>query len=190
MSLEENFDNLQIVFDYLCKNEHLKTAEDLVMNYLDNCSSLSMAEKLENVKKLHQPHSVSLSTLWVRYQSNKANFSDAIVIDYLESCKFFDLSKKLKKKRLGKIPPLNGVNLKKLWINFKMSKSIKTQQSMDFLNICGIPDVANIIFENLDDCSLANCRLVNKSWNNFVSDLDYYRIRVTYFPKHWNYVQK
>ena len=108
---EENansFDNLRITFDFLMKNDHIKTARDLVQHYLDHSTS---PEKLKNVEKLRKAWNLDLSNLWTKYQSDKANFCDAIVIDYLESCEFFDLSKKLKKKRLGKLPPLHGMNL-------------------------------------------------------------------------------
>ena len=50
--------------------------------------------------------------------------------------------------------------------------------AMDFLTKPGVKDVVNIIFENLDDQSLANCRLVSTSWKEFVSGLKYYDIRV------------
>ena len=50
-----NFDNLQIVFDYLVKNDYLKTAKRLLKNYMNNCVSLSMSEKLKNVEKMRTP---------------------------------------------------------------------------------------------------------------------------------------
>ena len=66
-------------FDYLCENNHLKTARKLVKVYIENCASLSMSEKLKNVEKLRKPwKSRKLSNLWAQFQSNKASFSDAI----------------------------------------------------------------------------------------------------------------
>ena len=84
-----NFDNLHIAFDYLVKHDYLKTAKRLVKKYIENCSSLSMSERLKNVEKMSKPcKKRNLSTIWAQFQ--------------------------LKKKRLGELSPLKGLSDSKI----------------------------------------------------------------------------
>ena len=63
----------------------------------------------------------NIENIWAHhFHSNKANVSDALVIDYLDKCGYHKTSKKLKKKRLGELPPLKGLSLSKIWTHFQL----------------------------------------------------------------------